>query len=154
SLYTLVGYSRLRFYEDTQNQESQSFMARMDQLIAAFENRTLFLSLWWKDLDQDIVDHLMTIVGDYCYWLEEKRNFKPHTLSEAEEKIINIKDVTGRQSMRTLYEAITNRYIFNIELNGEMRQLARDGVEALYRHQDPTVRAIAYEEFYRVYQQD
>ena len=37
--------------------------------------------------------------GDFRYWLEEMRHFKPHTLTEAEEKIINIKNVTGASAL-------------------------------------------------------
>ncbi len=59
------------------------------------ENRTLFFSLWWKDLDDANADRLMAASGDYRYWLEEMRHFKPHTLTEPEEKIVNIKNVTG-----------------------------------------------------------
>ena len=33
----------------------------------------------------------MEKTGDYRYWLEKMRHFKPHTLSESEEKIINIR---------------------------------------------------------------
>ncbi len=40
-------------------------------------------------------ERLMAGAGDYRYWLEEMRHFKPHTLTEPEEKIINIKNVTG-----------------------------------------------------------
>ena len=47
------------------------------------------------------------------------RHFKPHTLSEPEEKIINIKNVTGANALDTLYDSITNRYTFKLEVDGE-----------------------------------
>ena len=53
----------------------------------------------------------MAASGDYRYYLEEMRHFKPHTLSEAEEKVVNLKNVTGG-ALTTLYAAITNRYVF------------------------------------------
>ena len=72
-------------------------MARVQQFLAEMENRTLFFSLWWKELDEANAERLMSDAGDYRYYLEEMRHFKPHTLSEPEEKIVNIKDVTGSQ---------------------------------------------------------
>jgi oligoendopeptidase F len=83
------------------------------------ENRTLFFSLWWKDLQDAAAERLMSAAGDYRYWLEEMRHFKPHTLTEPEEKIVNIKNVTGRSALFKLYETLTNRYTFKLTVDGE-----------------------------------
>ena len=110
--YRLFGFAELWFTEDTQNQAAQTLIARIDQLMAEYTNRTLFFNLWWKSLDDAAANRLMDTAGDYRYWLEEMRHFKPHTLTEAEEKIINIKDVTGLNAINMLYDSITNRYTF------------------------------------------
>lgn len=83
--HRVYGFAGLSFAADTQDQAAQSFLARVEQFMAGLENRTLFFSLWWKDLDENSAARLMTGSGDYQYWLEEMRHFKPHTLSEAEE---------------------------------------------------------------------
>jgi oligoendopeptidase F len=41
------------------------------------ENRTLFFSLWWKELELAQAERLMSQSGDYRYWLETIRHFKP-----------------------------------------------------------------------------
>ena len=92
--------------------------------------------------------------GDYRYWLEEIRHFKKYTLTEAEEKIINIKDVTGSSALNTLYAAITNRYTFKLEVDGEVKELTRGEISVYARHHDPDLRARAYQELYRVYGED
>jgi len=43
----------------------------------------------WKNLTDAAAEKFMSASGDYRYWLEEIRHFKPHTLTEPEEKIIN-----------------------------------------------------------------
>ncbi|MFN7037513.1 MAG: oligoendopeptidase F, partial [Bellilinea sp.] len=91
----LYAYAGLLFSEDTQNQTAQTLTARVEQFVADLTNRTLFFNLWWKDLSDEAAARLMAAAGDLEYWLEALRHFKPHTLSEAEEKIINIKNVTG-----------------------------------------------------------
>ncbi|MCK4724812.1 MAG: oligoendopeptidase F, partial [Anaerolineales bacterium] len=120
--YRVEGFSSLNFAADTQDQAAQTFVARVDQFMAEIQNRTLFFSLWWKELDEGIATRLMADAGDYAYWLEEMRHFKPHTLSEAEEKIINIKDVTGANALTNLYDALTNRYVFKLEDDGELKE--------------------------------
>lgn len=148
------GFAALQFYADTQNQSAQSFMARVDQFFATIQNHLLFFSLWWKDLEDEAARRLMAPSGDYHYWLEAMRLFKPHTLSEPEEKIINIKDVTGSTALINLYDSITNRYVFKVEVDGEQQELTRGELMVYARHHDPELRARAYQELYRVYGDD
>jgi oligoendopeptidase F len=150
----IYSYAGLLFSENTQNQIAQSLLNRADQLTAEVNNRTLFFSLWWKDLDDNQAQRLMANTGDYSYWLEEIRRYKPHTLSEAEEKIINIKNVTGTNALTNLYDSITNRYTFKINIDGEEKELTRGELMVYARHTDPDLRSSAYKELYRIYGAD
>ena len=152
--YRLYGFSGLWFSEDTQNQAAQSLQARVEQTLAELTNRTLFFNLWWKALDEDNAARLMAAAGPYRYWLEEMRHFRPHTLSEAEEKVINIKNVTGLSALHTLYDAITNRYVFRMQVDGQPQELTRGELMVHVRSADPDLRAAAYQELYRVYGED
>ncbi len=152
--HRLHGFASLHFAGDTQNQAAQTLMAKMQQFFAELSNRTLFFSLWWKALPDEAAGRLMDGSGDYRYWLEEMRHFKPHTLSEAEEKIINIKDVTGASALGMLYDTLTNRYAFKLEVDGESKELTRGELMVHVRQPDPDLRARAYQELYRVYGYD
>ncbi len=152
--YRIYGFASLAFAADTQDQAAQTFLAQVQQSMAELENRSLFFSLWWKDLDPQNADRLMAASGDYRYWLEEMRHFKPHTLSEAEEKIVNIKNTTGASALHNLYDAITNRYVFKLTVDGEAKELTRGELMVYVRGADPDLRAAAYQELYRVYGQD
>ena len=121
----LYGFAELSFAADTQNQKAQIAIARIQQFAAEMENRTMFISLWWKALDDENAARLLQASGDYRYWLEQIRNFKPFTLSEPEEKIINIKNVTGNSALNMLYDSITNRYTFHVTVEGEEKELTR-----------------------------
>jgi oligoendopeptidase F len=150
----LYGFANLLFAEDTQNQSAQSLLTGVQQFFAELSNRTLFFSLWWKDMPDALAEQLMAASGDYRYWLEEMRHFKPHTLTEAEEKIINIKDVTGAAALSLLYDSITNRYTFKVQVDGETKELTRGELMVFARDVNPKLRAAAYQELYRVYGND
>jgi len=150
----IYAFTGLSFAADTQDQVAQTYMARVQQFAAEMQNRTLFFSLWWKDLDDKNAERLMNSAGDYRYYLEEIRHFKPQTLSEAEEKVINIKDVTGTGALVTLYDAITNRYVFKLDVDGETKELTRGQLIAYVQGSDADLRALAYQELYRVYATD
>ena len=150
-LVRLYAYASLWFAEDTQSQAALSFMGRMDQLYAETQNRMLFFSLWWKGLDEDDAQRLMAVSGDDVYYLESMRRFKPYTLSEPEEKVVNIKDVNGSSALVNLYETITNRFTFTLEVDGEVKEMTRAELSSYVRNPSADLRAAAYQELYRVY---
>ena len=152
--HKLYAFAGLSFAADTQDQTAQSLQARVQQFLADMENRTLFFSLWWKDLDEENAKRLMEASGDYRYYLEEMRHFKPHTLSEPEEKVINLKNVTGSEALITLYSTITSRYVFKLEVEGETRELTRGQLMTYVQGPDPDLRAAGYQELYRVFGDD
>ena len=150
-IYTFAG---LYFSEDTQNQVAQNLMSKVEQFVAEMSNRTLFFELWWKALQEEKAKQLVAASGDYAYWLEAMRMFIPHTLSEPEEKIVNIKNVTGQSALQMVYSALTNRYVFKVEVDGEVKELTRGELMMYVRQADPDVRARAYQELYKVYGDD
>jgi oligoendopeptidase F len=153
-LSRLYGYGLLRFSADTQDQKAQTYYGQVQQLLAEFQNRTLFFTLWWKSLEDKQAERLMSASGDYQYWLEAVRLEKPYTLTEAEEKVINIKNVNGPKALYNLYESMTNRYTFNLEVEGEVKELTRGELTVYVFNKDPDLRAAAYKELFRVYDQD
>ena len=150
----IYAFTGLSFSSNTQDEIAQTYMARVQQFAASMQNRTLFFGLWWKELDDKNAERLMSSAGDYRYYLEEMRHFKPHTLSEAEEKIINIKDVTGAGALVTLYDAITNRYVFKLEVDGETKELTRGQLQPFIQGPNAELRAKAYQELFRVFSAD
>ena len=120
-LLRLYYFVSLRFAGDTQDQGILALMGQVQQKLAYVQNRVLFFSLWWKDVDERNAARLMKAAGDLGYWLEEMRHFKPHTLSEPEEKIINLKDVNGPRALETIYDTITNKFTYTLEVEAKRR---------------------------------
>ena len=150
----IYGFAGLSFSANTQDQAIQTFLSQVQQRMADFGNRVLFFNLWWKTLDEKASARLKAGAGNLAGWLEEQRLTRPYTLSEAEEKIINIKDVTGVNALNNLYETLTNRYVFKMTIEGEERQLTRGELMVYARSSDPSLREAAYNELYRVYGDD
>lgn len=152
--HRLGSYGPLWFSEDTQNQAALAFMGRIEQLLTEAQNRTLFFSLWWKSLENEAAERLLAYAGDMRYKLEQDRLFKDHTLAESEEQIINLKDINGISAMVTLYDMITSKFVFELEVEGEKKELTRDQLMTYVRDPSPELRAGAYQEQFRVYGQE
>lgn len=147
----LAAYSYLWFSEDTANQAAVTFRARVSQLVADIENGLLFFTLWWKQLDDASAHRLLEASGDVRYHLETLRRFKPYTLTEDQERVINIKDVNGIESELTIYDIITTGFRFVLTVDGEEQELTRGQLMAYASHPSPDLRADAYQELLHVY---
>lgn len=151
--YCLGGYAQLAFLADTKNQAALNLRDRVDQVLTNIDNRTLFFTLWIKGWTDNMAARLTPESGDYRHYVKTLLKMKPYTLGEAEEQIINLKDSNGIDAMVYLYEMMTSSYTFSVEVDGEQKTLTRDQLAALYRHPSADVRASAYQELYRVYEE-
>ncbi len=147
----LGAFAYLSYAGDTQNPATLSLQGKIDQLLTGVFNRLMFFSLWVKGLSDQDAEKFIVISGDLKYYLESLRRYKPHTLSEPEEKIINIKDLSGSQALVQVYEIVTNAFSFHLTIDGEDKVLTRDGLSKYFHNPSPEVRLAAYTELYKVY---
>ena len=147
----LSAYAYLWFSENTKNLEARAFKTKVEERLTALQNRILFFDLWWQTVDEANATRLMESAGDVRYFLESIRRYKPHTLSEAEEKIINLKNTTGRHAVNTLYDVLTNGLTFTLTIKGKRKTLTREQLSMYVRSPEANVREAAYREMYRVF---
>ncbi len=147
----LGAFAYLWFSENTKDAKSRSLKSRVEERLTALNNRLLFFELWWQGVDSSNAERLMANAGDLRYHLETIRRFKPHTLSEAEEKIINVKNVTGRSAVNTLYDVVTNGLTFTLTVDGKRRTMNREQLMSHVRSPQASIRQAAYQELYRVF---
>jgi Oligoendopeptidase F len=144
-------YAYLWFSENTKNLEARAFKTKVEERLTALQNRMLFFDLWWQTVDEANAARLMESSGDVQYFLESIRRYKPHTLSEAEEKIINVKNTTGRHAVNTIYDVLTNGLMFTLTVKGQCKTLTREQLSMYIRSSEPKIREAAYREMYRVF---
>jgi len=145
------GYADLAFAEDTQNPATLNLRDRVNQVLTDTGNRALFFEMWFKELPDEAAQNLIEHSGDLRYFLETMTRFKPFTLTELEERTINLKDVNGIDALVSLYEMITNQLKFKLEIDDKTETLTRDQLSSYFSSPLSEVRAKAYQELYRVY---
>lgn len=147
----LSAFAYLWFSEDTKNPQARAFKSSVEERLTALQNRMLFFDLWWQALDSSRAEYLKGGSGDFAYHLDTIRRFTLHTLSEPEEKIINLKNVTGRQTINTIYDVLTNGLTFKITVKGKKRSLTREQLSSYVRSSSPRLREAAYKELHGVF---
>ncbi len=148
-------YANLLFSSDTSNSDSRSLLAQINQFLAQISNRILFFELWWKKgLDEANVQRLLQQRLDLTYYLQRRRELACYSLTEAEEKIINIKDTTGIRFLNNFYDQYTSRFEFPLTVHGKTLSYTQSELLTFVRNPDPQLRENAYHTLFAVYGQN
>jgi oligoendopeptidase F len=134
-------YAGLRFTVDTSDPERGALMQRVDEESTAIATRVIFLELEWaavpdEQADALLADDRLAFCGHY---LRSARRYRPHLLTEPEEKILAEKDVTGASAWSRLFSELTSAIA--VDLDGESVPLEQ-GLSRL-SSPDRSVRAAA-----------
>ena len=149
---TLGAYAFLWFAENTKNQTARAFENQVQSRLARFSPRLLFFDLWWQSLMPKQAKRLSTKATRYQYYLDTLTRLKRHTLRESEERIVTIKNTTGRQALEALYGVTTNSFSFPLKYKGRTKKLTREELMSYVRHPSAPVRRMAYQSLFQVYE--
>jgi len=102
-------YAHLSFSVDTANPVFGALLQRVEEKGTAIETALLFFHLEWAALDDDRAEELLATDGlDFArHHLATARRYRPHLLSEPEEKILTEKALSGRSAWVRLFEEQT-----------------------------------------------
>jgi oligoendopeptidase F len=100
-----ANYAHLRFSCDTNDPANGALVARVTEKATAVETKLLFFELEWAALDDDRAEELLKADGleTSRHHLRTIRRYRPHLLSEPEEKIMSEKSVSGRDAWSRLF---------------------------------------------------
>ncbi len=143
-------YAGLLYAADTANSDYQDLEQRVEQRSTEVRNVLLFFELEWIKLDDQTADRLIEhpALTRCSHYLRSLRRYRPHTLTEPEEKIINEKDNTGRNAFGRLFSEITSALSFTLEKDGKERELNLSEMLSLLHEPDRVLRRRAMETLY------
>ena len=98
-------YAMLRFSLDTADPQRGALMQKARELGAAIETTLLFFELEWNLVPDERADELLAAPGlDFCaHHLRTVRRYRPHQLSEPEERILTETSVNGPGAFARLF---------------------------------------------------
>ena len=151
ALSRVANYSSLLYAADSLRPEYQDLEQRVEQRVTEVRNLLLFFELEWIGLDDAVAERLMEhpILLAYSHYLRNMRRFRPHRLSEPEEKIVNEKDNTGRNAFGRLFSEMTSSLTFLLEQEGKIKELTLSEILALLHHPDRKLRKNGWETLFQ-----
>ena len=103
-------YAMLRFSTDTADPERGALLQHVQERGTAIETALLFFDLEWAALEDERADALLAADAlDFCrHHLRTARRYRPHLLSEPEERILAEKNLSGRSAWDRLFAEQTS----------------------------------------------
>ena len=148
-------YAMLLYASDTSREAYRNLQQTAEQRGTEIQNALLFFHLEWLTLEEDAAARLVAdpALAPYRHHLEVARRFRPHKLSEPEEKIVNEKENTGRNAFARLHTELTAELAFPLEMDGARRDLTLSEVLALLYRPERDLRRRAMETVFGVLEQ-
>jgi oligoendopeptidase F len=153
-------YAHLRFSVDTADPANGALLARVSERATAVETKLLFFELEWAALDDARVEELLGAEGldTARHHLRTIRRYRPHLLTEPEEKIMTEKAVSGREAWSRLFSEQTSAITVDLpdqeepvaldvalaRLLSPDREVRRSTAEAVTAALEPGLRTRAY----------
>lgn len=133
-------YASLMFSADTSDPERGALLQRMRERSTEISIHLLFYELDLMAIPDEVLNPLMASpqLEQYRHFLQTVRAFRDHTLSEAEEKVLEEKANAGRRAFVRLFEEVVSNISFRVE--GQEGELTQSEVLALLRNPDREVR--------------
>lgn len=141
----ILSFAYLLFAGDTNNPKHGAFLQSMQEKTTGIRQLLLFFDLEWVTLSNKTAKRLINDkrLSVYKHFLQHERNYKNHTLTEPEEKILAEKSNTGSRAFSRLFDEVINNIKFDITLNGKKQTMTETEVLSLQYHPDRKTRKIA-----------
>jgi len=157
-LNRVMGHAHLQYCTDTNSNKYSALVTEMELLGTDISNKLLIFDIWFKNiLNENVAKKLIQNIDPvYREFLQHKRLMGKYTLSEKEEKLINIFDVTGPSALVKIYDRMTNDFEFVtvIKKNDRIQKKKYDNKEklmSLVRSEKSEEREAAYKALFTVY---
>src|ERR687897_1006209 len=122
-------YARLRQAADSSDQARGALVQKVRERNTQIETELLFFDLEWSELDDETAEALLAdpALERYAQVLRSQRRYKPHQLTEPEEKISAEKSLTGVSAWGRFF----NELLSDLRVSYDDQELSLD--EALSR---------------------
>ncbi len=126
-IYDLVGragsYASLRFSTDTADPSRGALLQRVQERGTEVETKLLFFELEWAALEEEHAEALLAPPADpgadglaFCrHYLRSARRYRPHLLSETEEKLLAEKSISSRSAWDRLFGELVAMLRVNLD---------------------------------------
>jgi oligoendopeptidase F len=140
-------YASLRFAADTAKPANGALLQRVQERGSAVQNAVVFFQLEWVAVDETRAAALLAepALARRRHLLASMRRYRPHVLSEPEERLLEELANTGERAWSRLFDEILAAARFSVRVDGETKSLSEEETLSLLYDADRERRRAAAE---------
>jgi oligoendopeptidase F len=140
-------YAHLLHAARTDDPRHGALLSKTREQRIGINKHLIFFDLEWVKVPDEAVQSLLANpdLARYRHYLEQKRAWRPHYLSEPEEKVLEEKSVTGRAAFMRLFDETVAAMHFPFEHDGHREELSLQEINAHLYDANREVRRAAAE---------
>jgi oligoendopeptidase F len=110
-------YGYLYWSTETENPKAGALLQKVTEQGSQLNQKLVFMEIEWANVPEKKAKALMDhpVLEHYKHWLEVARQYRPHLLSEPEEKLMSEKAVTGREAWGRFFDETLGAARFDFE---------------------------------------
>jgi oligoendopeptidase F len=123
-----------------------ALVALAQEKLSAVRQHVIFFELEWLALDDSAAERVIKAPAcrQYQHYLRSLRRYRPHVLSEPEERVLEDKANSGGRAFSRLFDELLSSLEFEVELDGSVRRLNEsEALALLYDHRRAVRQAAA-----------
>jgi oligoendopeptidase F len=135
-------YSHLLFAADTSVPRHGALLQHVQERVSEIKNTLLFFELEWVGVEAERAEATLgePALAARRHFLGALRRYRPHLLSEPEERILEDSANTGRRAFGRLFDELISTQRFRVRRDGQEQDLGEEEVLALLYEPDRELR--------------
>ncbi len=141
-VFYLQSYSNLSYSTNNLDDEVKAFYSKVEEFTVKIQEKLIFFNLELNKISDEKFNELLNSpkLESYINALKNNRLRKPHQLSEKEEQIILMKDITGASGFLKLYMEFKSSFTYDFDVEGEIKTLTESELFSYLYQQDKDIR--------------
>ncbi|MHA1668448.1 MAG: M3 family oligoendopeptidase [Candidatus Heimdallarchaeaceae archaeon] len=154
-VFYLSLFSALLYSTNSLDDKTRALKSKIDDFEAKIEEETLFFELELNEIPKEKYTELLNspLLKNYRNTLIFNRTKKNHQLTEREEQIIVMKNLTGVKGYSKLYNELTSEFIYTFEVEGEKKSLTGAELFSFMHNPNPEIRRRALQTYLSKYRE-
>jgi oligoendopeptidase F len=138
-------YASLLHAARTDDPRHGALLSRTREQRTVINKHLIFFDLEWVQVPDEATRTLLEspLLAPYRHYLEQKRAWRPHYLTEPEEKVLEEKAITGRAAFVRLFDETVAGLRFQLEHGGQRQEMTLQQINARLYDSDRGLREAA-----------
>ncbi|NHJ24823.1 MAG: hypothetical protein EAX89_09625 [Candidatus Lokiarchaeota archaeon] len=148
-MFYLDTFSQLIYRIRSLDDEVKSFRSKVEEIVVKVQENLLFFFLELNEINEEKFNDLIKSkdLASYSHAIKFNRLLKLHQLTEKEEQIILMKDITGVNGFIKLYREIKSNFTYEFVIDGDLKTLTAAEIYSFIYSEDKELRYKALKKY-------